>query len=370
VDAEVAIVGAGVVGSASALALARRGISVVVLEAEPEPGLAASGTNSGILHTGFDSTPGELETELILRSAAVRDRVLDTLGVPVLRCGAVMRPGEATASLAANARENGVAVSLCDDGTLEVPGESVADPVAYTLALATAATRNGAELRTGFEVASMRREHGGLELESAGGERARVTTVVNCAGLHADTVARLAGDDSFEIYPRKGEFLVFDPPHGEPPQRIELPVPTKRTKGVLVFPTIDGKVIAGPTAVDQEDKRDWTVRPEARDEILPQAIASWPPLEGAEPIFAYAGLRPAGRGVNYVIEPSRVCDRLVNVAAIRSTGLTASLGIAERVCALVESAGVSLGPERPLEPVALPPARVPWWRRTAEHRSR
>ena len=144
-------------------------------------------------------------------------------------------------------------------------------------------------------------------------------------------MARLAGDDSFDVYPRKGEFLVFDPPGGERLERILLPVPTKRTKGVLVFPTIDGKVVAGPTAVDQEDKDDWSVRPEAWDEILPQATAMYPPLHDAEPVAAYAGLRPAGRGVNYAIGPSRACPGLVNVAAIRSTGLTASLGIAERV---------------------------------------
>ena len=78
-------------------------------------------------------------------------------------------------------------------------------------------------------------------------------------------------------------------------------MPTKRTKGVLVFPTIDGKVVAGPTAVDQEDPGDWSVRPQAREEILPKAVAMFPPLAGAEPIFAYAGLRPAGRGVNYLI---------------------------------------------------------------------
>ena len=140
-------------------------------------------------------------------------------------------------------------------------------------------------------------------LESAGGERVRCRLVVNCAGLRADEVARLAGDDSFEIYPRKGEFLVFDPPRGEPLERILLPVPTERTKGVLVFPTVDGKVVAGPTAVDQDDKDDWSVRPRPRDEILPKAAAMYPPLEGAEPIAAYAGLRPAGRGVNYLIGP-------------------------------------------------------------------
>src|ERR671928_727436 len=77
VDTDVAVVGAGVVGCAVALGLARRGVPVVVLEAEPEPGLAASGTNSGILHTGFDSPPGQLETELILRAARLRDAVMD-----------------------------------------------------------------------------------------------------------------------------------------------------------------------------------------------------------------------------------------------------------------------------------------------------
>jgi glycerol-3-phosphate dehydrogenase len=363
-----------VVGSATALALARRGISVVVLEGEPEPGLAASGTNSGILHTGFDSVPGKLETKLILRSAALRDDVLGALRVPVLRCGARVQPRDGkhdvVRALADNADRNAVTVLLRRDGALKVPGEAVTDPVAYTTALATAARRHGAELRTGFMVSAMRPGDGGAVLESAAGESVRSRLVVNCAGLHADTIARMAGDHSFEIYPRKGEFLVFDPPRGEMPDRILLPPPTERTKGVLVFPTVDGKVIAGPTAIDQRDKHDWAVRPQALQEIQPQATAMWPPLEGTQPIAAYAGLRPAGRGVNYLIEPSRAWPALVNVAAIRSTGLTAALGIAEYVCGLVGRLGVDLGAERPLEPGLTPKPRIPWWRRAAEHRSR
>jgi glycerol-3-phosphate dehydrogenase len=96
----------------------------------------------------------------------------------------------------------------------------------------------------------------------------------------------------------------------------------------------------------------------------------WPPLEGAAPIAAYAGLRPAGRGVNYLIQPSRLVAGVVNVAAIRSTGLTASLGIARHVCGLLEPLGVSLRAERPLEPGVTPKTRMPWWRRAAEYRSR
>jgi glycerol-3-phosphate dehydrogenase len=369
------VIGAGVVGCAVALALSRRGAAVALLEAEPEPGLGASGTNSGILHTGFDSTPGELETELVLASGVARDPVLNALGIPVLRCGALMRPRDesqrhAVAAVAVSARRNGVAVVKRDDWTLEVPGEGVTDPVAYTLALAAAAKRHGADVRTRFRVQAIKQDRAGVTVRAETGAALRCRVVVNCAGLQADSVARFAGDDSFSIYPRKGEFLVFDPPAGEQLERIVLPVPTKRTKGVLVFPTVDGKVIAGPTAVDLDDKHDWSVRAEARDEIMANAISLYPPLRRAAPIAAYAGLRPAGRGVNYVIGVSRACPRLVNVAAIRSTGLTASLGIGQRVAEIVGSLGVSLGPESDLRAgEGRPPLRGPWWRRTAAFRA-
>jgi glycerol-3-phosphate dehydrogenase len=370
-DVEVAIVGAGVVGTASALELARRGVDVAVLEAEPEPGMQASGTNSGILHTGFDSVPGELETALILRAAALRDSVLEALGIPVLRCGAVMRPlapaeRDPIAALADNAARNRVEALIAADGSLAVPGEAVTDPVAFTASVAWAAVRFGAELRTGFRVAAVERRSMGFELVASSGERLGARVLVNAAGLGAGDVARLAGDDSFEVYPRKGEFLVFDGDGDLRLDRILLPVPSERTKGVLVFPTLDGKVVAGPTAVDQADPRDWSVRPEARAEIVPKAAAMFPPLAEAKPVFAYAGLRPAGRGVNYVISVSRSSPGLINVAAIRSTGLTASLAIAERVAVLVAEQGIALGAPAPLEPAPAQPAG-PWYRRTAEH---
>jgi glycerol-3-phosphate dehydrogenase len=378
VDSDVAVVGAGIVGCATALALARRGASVTLLEAEAEVGMAASGTNSGILHTGFDSHPGELETRLILRSAKLRAPVLEALAVPVLRCGALLRPVKAgdwvaVRELAANAERNGVEVELRDDDSLVVPRESVTDPVACTAALAAAARRHGAELRTSFRVGSMAKDGESLRVESEGGDSLRCQAVVNCAGLGADAVARLGGDDSFEIYPRKGEFMVYEPPGGEPLEQILLPVPSEGTKGVLVFPTVDGHVIAGPTAVDGEDKDDWSVRPQARELVASKASELLPDLLAAEPVASYAGLRPAGRGVNYAIGPSKTCPGLVNVAAIRSTGLTASLGIAEYVSGLVEEHGVALGPEQDLSPAkadAVAPVRneLPWWRRVAEYR--
>ena len=326
---DVAVIGGGVVGTAVTLALARRGVETVLLEARDELASAASGTNSGIVHTGFDSVPGELETALIMHSAQLRDEVVEALGIPVWRCGAIVRGVEA---------RNGVAARRRDDGAQEIPGESITDPVHSTRALAAAAEALGAEIRTGVRVT----------------ERLDVLAV-NCAGLYADDVARLYGDDSFEIYPRKGEFFAFD---GIALDRILLPTPTRRTKGVLVFPTLDGKVVAGPTAVDQTDKEDWSVRPEALGEVRAKAAELLPEIADAEPIASWAGLRPAGRGVNYLIR--RAMPELVNVAAIRSTGLTASLGIAEHVAEMI-APGAAPGP---LPHVSVPPSKEPWWRRS------
>src|SRR5207245_2003480 len=103
------------------------------------------------------------------------------------------------------------------------------------------------------------------------------------------------------------------------------------------------------------------VRPAAVDEILAAAAPMYPPLERAEPVMTYAGLRPAGRGVNYVIGRSAACARLINVAAIRSTGLTASLGIAEHVIRIVAAAGLRLAPERALHRRPRPRTASPWW---------
>ncbi len=395
-----AVVGGGVVGCAVAHALVRRGADVLLLEADSELASGASGANSGILHTGFDSTPGELETRLILRSAALREELLDELGVPVWRCGARLTPGDAderdaVARLARNAAANGVETSLHADGSLTVPGESVTDPVAFTNALADAAAAGGATVRLGARVSrlasasgqdgpaygrvqmSLEGPHardevatGGVVVELDTGERLSVRAVVNCAGLHADELARSAGDELVEVYPRKGEFIVFGAPHDPPLRQILLPVPSALGKGVLVFPTIDRRaVIAGPTARERDDKRDWSVEPDAAELILTRARGAYPALERLQPLAAYAGLRPAGRAANYVIERSRAVPGLVHVAAIRSTGLSASLAIGEHVVAMLAQDGaITPGPARALpapSPRVTGHAPETWWERAA-----
>jgi glycerol-3-phosphate dehydrogenase len=392
-DATVAIVGGGVIGVAVAHALAGVGTDSVVLEAEQGLALAASGTNSGILHTGFDSPPGQLETALILRAAELREQLLASLAVPVVRCGALLRPRdererEAVARLAANARANGVDAYVEESGALAVPGEAVTDPVAFVHALAGAAVAGGASVECSARVLAVRAAGSEMvELELADGRRPRARAVVNCAGLHADEVARLAGDDELEVYPRKGEFLVFETPAAQRLERILLPVPTALGKGVLVFPTVDGRIVAGPTARERVDKHDWSVEPDAGELILARACNAYPPLRECRQIGAYAGLRPAGRERNYAIERSRAMPGLIHVAAIRSTGLSSSLAVGEHVVSMLahtgavdsraaqrarlvadEHGGVT-PPARPLPALPAQAGAGEWWQRAARYRA-
>lgn len=395
IDTQVAVIGGGVVGCGVAHALARRGVPAVLLESEAELALGASGANSGILHTGFDSMPGELETRLILRAAALREELVEELGVEVWRSGARLAPHsdyerETVGLLAENAHENGVDVQLETDGSLLVPGESVTDPVAFVRALASAAQAGGATVRLQTRVAGLSAAADGdasrLIVELATGERLPVSAAVNCAGLYADEIASAAGDELAGVYPRKGEFLVFPAPSGPGLEQILLPVPSAMGKGVLVFPTLDRRaVIAGPTAREREDKRDWSVEADASELILAKARRMYPALEGLQPTCAYAGLRPAGRDANYVIERSSALPGLVHVAAIRSTGLSASLAIGEYVVEMLAGDQVvSPGPVRALPATSIQQAgsvggdrsqadvtgpRETWWERAVQRSS-
>jgi glycerol-3-phosphate dehydrogenase len=376
-EAQVAVIGGGVVGCAVAHALARHGVGALLLEADDELASGASGANSGILHTGFDSPPAELETRLILRATTLREELLEELAVHVWRCGARLSPHgpdehAAVARLAENARANGVAATLAGDGSLTVAGESVTDPVAFTRALAAAASAGGANIRLGARVARLASAARGVAIELDTGERLRVRAAVNCAGLRADELASGAGDDLVAVYPRKGEFLVFAQPQDPTLSQILLPVPSALGKGVLVFPTVDRRaIIAGPTAREREDKRDRTVEADAAELIFERAQRVYPALGQLEPLTAYAGLRPAGRACNYVIEHSRTLPALIHVAAIRSTGLSASLAIGEHVLGMLARAGVvDPGPARALAPptpapVARETPAEAWWERAA-----
>jgi glycerol-3-phosphate dehydrogenase len=188
---------------------------------------------------------------------------------------------------------------------------------------------NGVTLRRNFRVESIDRVPGGIELQS---DSKKITAgiVINAAGLWSDEIDRLFGKKTFSIHPRKGEFIVFDKPASRLIHRVILPVPTKRTKGVLVTRTVFGNLLLGPTAIDVEDKGDVSVSAESIHNLLDAGYRMLPDLRNEEVTCTYAGLRAATEHQDYQIH-FYPANRYVTAGGIRSTGLSSSLGIAHYV---------------------------------------
>ncbi len=361
--ADVVVIGAGVVGTAIARTLARYTLDLVLLDAAPDVGTGTTKANTAILHTGFDAKPGSLESRLLRRGSALLRSYAEAAGIPVERTGALLVAWtpEQAASLPAieeNARRNGyLAVRPLRPGelylrepelgpgalgALDIPDESIICPWTTPLAFATEAAGAGVRLMLGAAVTGVTSGDGFHEVSTTRG-RLRCRWVVNAAGLSSDEVDRMFGGGGFTIRPRRGELIVFDKLARTLIRSIVLPVPTARTKGVLVAPTVYGNVLLGPTAEDVPDRCDTATTAAGLRSLLAAGRRILPGLAEQEVTSTYAGLRAATEHADYQIYVDAE-RRYACAAGIRSTGLSASLGIAEHVAGQLGEAGLALRP--------------------------
>jgi glycerol-3-phosphate dehydrogenase len=364
---DVAIVGAGAVGCAVARDLTLRGVSCVVLEARSDVGAGTSKANTAILHTGFDSKPGTAESRLVARGYRLLDEYAARVGIPTARIGALMvawtpEQREALAGIQATAAENGYEVTRAVDldelygrepnlgpgaeGAIEIPGEGIVCPFTTTLAFATEAIGGGCELVLNAAVSGIRASGGGHELDTARGP-VRAAYLVNAAGLRSDEVDAMLGHSIFRVTPRRGELIVFDKLARGLVNHVLLPVPTEKSKGVLVSPTVYGNVLLGPTADDIDDKTDRSTTEAGLASLMEAGARIIPGLVRQEVTATYVGLRAATQRRDYQLN-AHPEQRYVCAGGIRSTGITGSMGIAEWVREALFDAGLDLsdpGPE-------------------------
>jgi glycerol-3-phosphate dehydrogenase len=373
-DYDVIIIGAGVIGCAVAAALAAYPLRVCLLDAADDVGEGTSKANTAILHTGFDATPGTLESSLVARGYRLLGEYADAAGIAVERTGALLvawdaEQLEALPGLAAKAAKNGYTaiVPVTRDelyaaerslgpgalGALRVPGESIICPWTTPLAFATQAVTAGVALRLGALVREVRRLDPGSSLLLASGETVTTAWVVNAAGLGSDAVNAMLGHHEFTIAPRRGELIVFDKLARSLVSHIVLPVPTSRGKGVLVAPTVFGNVLLGPTAQDIDDPRDTSTSADGIEFLLGHGRRILPALLDEEVTTMYAGVRAATEHSDYQVRV-HPDQRYLCLGGIRSTGLTSSLAVAEHAVELLADAGLSLGQHRPLPVPVMP----------------
>jgi glycerol-3-phosphate dehydrogenase len=366
---DVAVVGAGLIGSAIARELLGYQLSVALVEAAADVGDGTSKANTALLHTGFDAKPGTLESRLVRRGYELLSRYAVETGIPLERTGALLVAWtkEELSTLPAlrdEAVRNGYdRCELVDAedvyrqvpalgkgalGGLTVPDESITCTWTTTLALATEARLRGADLLLNRRVDAVETLDGVTVLRTGAGDL-RARWVVNAAGLGCDLIDRMFGFDRFTVTPRRGELLVFDKLARPLVQRIVLPVPSTVGKGVLISPTIYGNVMLGPTAEDLADRTATGTSAAGFAFLLDKGAALMPRLLDEEVTASYAGLRAATDRDDYLIEIDPEL-RYVLVGGIRSTGLTSSMAVAEYVRELLAEAGLAFAPATGLPP--------------------
>jgi glycerol-3-phosphate dehydrogenase len=371
---DVAVIGAGVVGSAIARDLAGHQMAIALVEARADVGDATSKANTAILHTGFDATPGTLESELVRRGWNLWSDYAASTGVPVEKTGALLvawsdEEVDTLPALREKAATNGYhhcqivgadevyrQVPALGPGALAgltVPDESITCTWTATLALATDAKRRGVDILLGREVTAVETAGPTTTIRRDGGDVV-ARWVVNAAGLGSDRLDGLFGFDRFRVTPRRGELLVFDKLARPMVNRIVLPVPSKVGKGVLVSPTIYGNVMLGPTAEDLEDRGATNTTESGFEFLMDKGRRIMPRLLDEEVTASYAGLRASIGSGDYLIDVDAAA-RYVLIAGIRSTGLTASMAIAEHVRGLLVGAGLDLIPRPDLPAPPLMP---------------
>ena len=268
---DVAIIGGGIVGVATAMALtARPGMSVVIVEKERALAAHQTGNNSGVIHSGLYYKPGSLKAANCAKGREALYRFCEERGVPHERCGKIVvavREAElpALAELERRGRANGLAgvrrigpeeirelePSVAGIAGLHVPETGIVDFVAATRAFAEIAVGRGAELRLGARLLRAAADGPNLILETeAGAIRARC--LVNCAGLQSDRVARACGaDPGARIVPFRGEYYELKEERRELVRNLVYPVPDPRFPflGVHFTRMVGGGVEAGPNAM-------------------------------------------------------------------------------------------------------------------------
>lgn len=348
---DVIIIGAGIVGCAMARQFTLEGASVLTIEKGADIIDGASKGNSAILHTGFDAPPDSVEQACIADSYKEYLAIRKKLKLPLLKTSALVTAWTEEeegllAGILIKAHTNGVndaelitaKASLKKEPNLSsnvraaihVPREYVIDPWTAPYVYMLQAIQNGAKLMRSTEVLSGEFDGKQWQINTNNGT-VKGTTIINCSGLYGDKLdALLIKETAFEIRPRKGQFIVYDKVASQLINAIILPVPNEITKGVVVVKTIFGNVLVGPTAEEQESREDASVIKETLDALRKKGEEIIPALAGLPITATFAGIRPATEFKDFCIK--NYSDKhYISVGGIRSTGLSAALGIGKRV---------------------------------------
>lgn len=388
---DVLVLGGGVLGCFAARHLTRWGLRTALLEGREDLCTGITRANTAIVYTGCDTPPGTLKTKLCVEANRNFDDLCAQLGVPFARPGSLMvscgpradrvlmrkfRQGEENGvpglRLLSGAEARAMEPGLTEEvtGALYAPGTGTVNPWELGLAAGENAAANGCAFFLNAQVAAITPDGPDWVVETARGAF-RARAVVNCCGLYADRIQELVAEPLVRIFPGKAEYLVLDDTVEHTPRRILFHEPEEKGKGLTVVPTVEGKLLLGPSEGPGEDKEDWSTTARGLDFLRAWTARVLPGLDLSQTIRSFGAIRPnpfyvRRAGATWMREEKSIHNftiqnprpRFWSFLGIKTPGLTCADGLGRHVAAL---AAQSLGRKEPdpsFDPVRPPPVRV------------
>ena len=385
---DVIVIGAGVVGCATARELGRYNLNVRVLEAGSDVAEGASKANSAIVHAGFDAKPGTNKAKFNVIGNALFEETCRELKVPFRRNGSLVlafgpEEEKALAELVERAKTNGVPVEILKQDELRrrepnvspdataalwAPTGGICCPYELTFRYAENAAANGVEFSFDARVtglSALAKDGAGSpawEVVCADGRKFAARAVVNCAGIHSDELNNLVSATKYSIQARRGEYLMLDRDEDGAFSATMFQVPSKMGKGILVSPTVDGTVIVGPTAEDIPDKEDKATTYDGLEKAKAGARRTWPGLPLNKVITEFSGLRAHETTVgDFILGEAPDAPFFFNAVGVESPGLTSAPAIGKW---MADKVAERLGASH--KNSSLVSGDVSWWPKTRE----
>jgi glycerol-3-phosphate dehydrogenase len=360
------IIGGGIIGTLIARELAKYKLTITLIEKEVDIAFGSTKANSGIIHAGYDDQPHTIKAQLCVRGNKLWPPLAQQLHIPFTQPGSLViaTNSEDYASLEAlrqRGNQNRVpSLQLIDNptvlqrlephltphaiGALYAPTAGLTSPYEAAIAAAENAQANGVRLIRGQPVQRVIIKHGQIAGVHTPNGFWPADFIINTAGLNSDTISSLAGISSFSIVPVKGEYLLYDKHVTNIVNHILFPVPSLQTKGIVVTQTVHGNLLLGPTATPTLQKHDRATTISGHQEIITEATKLVPLLNQyhAQTITSFSGLRAEANTKDFIIAAYEDPYGFINVAGIKSPGLTAAPAIAHQIKTMLNDYAGSL----------------------------
>jgi len=353
---DVLIIGGGIIGCAIARELSKWQLSILLVDKEDDVAMHASSRNDGMIHPGIEPKIGSKKALFNVKGNEMYTRVAQELDVKIVRCGSSVLFDNRWLNLAKpvlsiRAQKMGVKevtllsreealkiepnIGIPIAGAVHFATTGIISPYKMTVAYAENAVQNGAEVSLNTIVLSMQKEHNRITSVETNRGTVYPRLVINAAGVFADMIADMAGDQFFSIHPRKGEIIFLDKKKGELINGVigkpSLSLAKSNTKGGGVVKTVDGNILIGPDAYEQPFREDFSTHMDHIEVLMKKHMPLVKGLSPADVINYCAGIRAATYEEDFIIERSEYVANLVYAAGIQSPGLASAPAIAEEI---------------------------------------